>query len=197
MREVPKPIYRLHWPRLPHNLRQHVLIIILNKDIIKMRLSPSVLLFVIIIFGCIQAPHKIMSPINDNELAPYLKKGTASIVGQAYRKLGWHDVKYGSGDTIYLMPVCAYTSEFILGVLSVKREETIDHRLIPYVRKTVVGSEGHFAFLKLPAGSYYVMTVINWEGASGYKGSLAVTSGVAYKLVSVSKGEHVKVIVTN
>lgn len=139
-----------------------------------------------------------MSPLNENELAPYLKKGTASIVGQAYRKLKGHEVKYGAGVFIYLMPVCGYTSEFIGGVSSGQRDETIDHRLNAYIRKTVGDGEGRFQFTDLPAGSYYIMTIIKWEGGAGYKGSLEKTSGVAYRQVSLSEGEQkVKVIVTN
>lgn len=162
-----------------------------------MKLSLAVLLFVILLFGCIQSPDKIMSSLNENELALYLKKGTASIVGQAYRKTKGREVKYGAGVFIYLMPVCSYTSEFIKGVSTGQRDETIDHRLNAYIRKTVGDAEGRFEFLNLPAGSYYVFTVINWEGGAGYKGSLERTSGVIYRPVSVSEGEKVKVIVTN
>lgn len=160
------------------------------------------LLLIFIMLGC--APkttpvYHIETPFSEDEFIPYAKKGTASIIGQAFMKTKGGDIKYAAGNYILLLPVTQYTTEIIRIALEEKVEEggSIDNkdpRLIKYAKKTMADAEGKFEFNNIPSGEYYVWTAIKWQVPS--QSGLRRTGGNISKRIRVKEGEKVKVILT-
>lgn len=161
-----------------------------------MKLKLSLFISISLFLGCLPGPHQITTPLNENELAPYSKKGSAIIIGQAFLKTRGGDVRYGAACPIYLLPATRYTDDLMRGIVQERKIGTIDQRLNNYVRKTIGDGEGRFEFDNLPTGRYYLLTEIKWEVPTGYKYSLESTGGVAFAEVSIREGQKVKVILT-
>lgn len=142
--------------------------------------------------GCATPVHQIKTPFNEQDFAPYSKKGTASIVGQAFLKTRGGEVRYGAGNTVALFPSTAYTQE-ITQNLGFDMPNYNDGWK-KYIRKIMADGSGNFEFSEIPAGDYYLETEIFWEVPGKY--GLQRTGDVVRKVVKVTEGEKLKVILT-
>jgi hypothetical protein len=161
-----------------------------------MRIAWLVSMATVLVFaaGCVSTSkaNRYETPLDLEPFAPYAQEGTASIRGQAYLESPTGEVKYAVRDEIVLVPVTDYTREwFDRGVVQGENVPPLDPRVGPYFRLSETTGEGKFAFLDLPAGSYYVVTDINWESQQGQ-----VVGGTAYAEVTVAAGENAEVAVT-
>jgi hypothetical protein len=159
----------------------------------------SIALFsiIIIVCGCAGTPViQVNTPFTEDEYLPYTKDGTGNIKGQAFLKTKSGDVKYGAGNTIYLIPNTSYTKELMDKAIEKCGGFTtnMDYRLNKYIKTTIADGEGRFEFLKLPPGDYYVGCQVAWQYATRY-GAMP-TGGNIVKPANVKEGESVKVILT-
>jgi hypothetical protein len=152
------------------------------------------LIFAIALSGCTRT-HTMITVFNEQEFAPYAKKGTSSIVGQAFQKTRGGEVRYGAGETVLLIPVTSYSKELWHASLPGNAPApNFDARLKNYIREVTADGMGNFEFNEIPAGEYYVECSIFWEVAGPY--GMEQTGGVAKKQVKVIESEKLKVILT-
>ena len=152
---------------------------------------------VLLSYGCVFTPTTRTVMFNEDEFRPYAEKGTAIITGDAFLKTRGGEIRKGAGNTIYLMPVTAYTGEWIahISMYSYLQIAPPDPQYFKYEKTTTADSDGRFEFTDLPAGQYYVATKIVWEVPSG-GGGLSETGGWTSAKVQVALGEKKKVVVT-
>lgn len=128
---------------------------------------------------------------DESEYRPYDQEGTSTICGQAFLKTRGGIVKFAAGNQITIDPVTSYSSESLqLGTLSGMQLTPSDQRADTYTRFTRADGTGNFCFRKLPAGRYYVFTLIMWDTG------ITSTGGWVHLNVPVRKGKTVKVILT-
>ena len=136
----------------------------------------------------IRAPPHV--PFNESEFAGYGAPGSASVSGQLVVSI--EGTSYiGSGSSITLVPVTAYTQEMVdrelgNGALLV----SADRRLKQYVRKTRADSNGNFTFQQVPAGQYFV------AGLAGYTDITNDNTYVyqwGFERVAVAKGQNIRI----
>jgi hypothetical protein len=160
-----------------------------------MKIKFYLLFSLAIIIGCTPVI-QVSSPFMEDELAPFTKDGTSTIYGQAFLKTKGGDIKYGAGETIYLIPSTTYTKE----LMSKAAEKgggffaNADPRIKQYIRTTTADGEGRFEFINLPKGDYYLGCRIVWKVATGY--GLAPTGGNIVKFVSLKGNDKAKIILT-
>jgi hypothetical protein len=162
-----------------------------------MRIGLGCLLTVFFLFGCTKPAYHIQATFAEDEFAPYAKKGTATVVGQAFLKTKGGEVKYAAGNKVVLLPVTSYTTEAVTAgtVEQYAKFENLDPRLKKYMKESMADGEGRFEFKDIPPGNYYVFTHIIWQVAGPY-GSLQTTGGNISTTITVSDGEKVKVVLT-
>lgn len=138
---------------------------------------------------------------NEDDLAPYAGKGNSSIVGEAFLRTRGGNVKKGAGETVWLVPSVAYTSEYVNKEVLPGQKLTppLDKRVYKYMRTTKADSEGRFRFDQIQPGEYYVYALIMWSipsvGSGGYVGSRP-TGGFAFTTVKANANEQASVVVT-
>ena len=130
---------------------------------------------------------------NEKEFFAYRAKGRGSAAGQVFLRAASGKAVTQAGASIYLIPIASYTRswfdkhvrdtscpsksgastsealtahaspvECLRGALD---QLLTDKRLIPYLRATRANPTGHFWFTKVPAGRYYVVSLL--EGSGG------------------------------
>src|SRR3989339_406044 len=136
------------------------------------------LLTIFLLFGCTKPAFNIQTTFTEDELAPYAKNGTATVVGQAFLKTQGGNVKYAAGNKITLMPVTSYTTEIVTAATSetYSKIDNLDPRFGKYRRDSLADGEGRFVFNDIPSGNYYVLTHLTWKVPGPY-GSLLSTGG--------------------
>ncbi len=130
---------------------------------------------------------------NEKELFAYRAKGRGSAAGQVFLRAPSGKAVTQAGALIYLIPMVSYTrywfdkhvrdyscplksgassSEPLMAqespvecLRAVMAQLLTDKRLIPYLRATRANPTGHFWFTKVPAGRYYVVSLL--EGSGG------------------------------
>lgn len=131
---------------------------------------------------------------NEKDLFPYKPKGQGGAVGQVFLGLPSGKAITQAGASVYLIPAVPYTrlwfdrnvrtnaclsksqtapSEATPAPVSnsdcihaVMTQLLAEKRLIPYLRITRANPTGHFWFTKIPAGRYYIVSVLEGNGGS-------------------------------
>ena len=156
------------------------------------------------ITGCVAKPiPKLTNQFNEQDFAPYAKKGTASIIGQAFLKTRGGEVRYGAGDTIFLFPSTPYTREMqhfthheITNRVTI---ENVDKRWRDYIKKITADGSGNFEFSDIPAGEYFLECALFWEVPKSCYGcaGLEETGDVLRKQIKITEGEKLKIMLTD
>lgn len=149
---------------------------------------------------------------NEKELLAYKPKGHGTLAGQAFLGASSGKAVTQAGAPVHLIPVTKYTRYwFEHGVRATVcsspgdpaapdaaaaphqpvncahealRQLEADKRLHPYLRTTRANPTGHFWFTKVPAGRYYIISVI--EGSSQKEDGPA---GIAWLTVDLDASE--------
>lgn len=132
--------------------------------------------------------------LNEKELFPYKSKGHAAAAGQVFLSSLSGKAFTQAGVSIYLIPTVSYTRYWFdrnvrVNICSAKHDNSpsenatavgspstdclhhilaqllTDKRLLPYLRTTRANPTGHFWFTKIPAGRYYIVSLL--EGGNG------------------------------
>ena len=133
------------------------------------------------------------SAFNEKELFAYKAKGHGSAAGQVFLRAVSGKAVTQAGASIVLIPISSYTrawfdkqvresacpskggpssteaataqSSVVECLRTVMDQLLTDKRLLPYLRVTRANPTGHFWFTKVPAGRYYVVSLL--EGSGG------------------------------
>jgi hypothetical protein len=131
-------------------------------------------------------------PPNEKELLPYKSKGRAAAAGQVFLSSPSGKAFTQAGVSIYLIPTVSSTRQWFdrnvrVNSCSAQHETSsentptavsltdclrhnlaqvlTDRRLLPYLRTTRANPTGHFWFTKVPAGRYYIVSLL--DGGQG------------------------------
>jgi len=152
---------------------------------------------------------------NEKELFAYKQKGRSTLAGQAFLASPSGKAITQAGSQVHLVPITPYTRHWFdhnVRTTSCSATETpaspesvtaaprtptdcphealtklqTEKRLAPYLRTTRANPTGHFWFTKIPAGRYYVVSLI--EGSSGTHKEEQLT-GLAWLILDLDAGE--------
>jgi hypothetical protein len=149
---------------------------------------------------------------NEKEFAAYKQKGHGALVGQVFLGASSGKAITQAGVPVHLIPVTKYTRYWFDHSVRVTacsspgdppsgdtpsatrqplncayealRQLEMDKRTLPYLRTTRANPTGHFWFTKIPAGRYYIVSVI--EGSSQKEDGPA---GIAWLNIDLEAGE--------
>ena len=164
-------------------------------------LSCSVLMAALLTVACSTPPSPRQASFDPQEYAPYAKAGHGTITGQVSLKNVDGAVTSGGGcKEVFLEPVTSYSSEWI--ERAVMRNETLsapDSRAITYRRTTSTDGLGNFRFDKLPAGSYYVSCMMQYDRwiMTGQRPTMFLENVWIHSRVDLDHGEHGKVFLAH
>ncbi len=160
---------------------------------------------------------------NEKELLTYKAKGPGTLTGLVFLAASSGKAVTQAGVPVHLIPMTPYTrywfdhnvrasscaaisepapvdstassrpasdcSQDALGQLLMER------RLLPYLRTTRANPTGHFWFTKIPAGRYYIVSVIE-GGKGGHQDD--PSTGIAWLTLELEPGEKAtNLVVTN
>lgn len=155
-------------------------------------------LMFLFLIGCVTTQPTIQRiPFPSDEYSKLEVSGTSIIKGQAFLKTRAGDVKTAAGNEVLLNPVTSYSNQwyeenYIKGRLLTE----INPKMFQYVKKKIADAEGRFIFKDVPAGEYYLTTVVTWEAPVGYNGSLVRQGGHISEKISVKDKDELDIILT-
>ena len=115
--------------------------------------------------GCQTQPEvTINTPITAAELAPYKKRGTATIVGRAVLKGEKTGIATCRGHQVLLTPAVAYNRQMVAAMRAGNKPVAGPQvgSSEAYWRKTVCDAQGRFRFYNVPAATWYVSIPVHW-----------------------------------
>ena len=161
-------------------------------------------------------PAKTAQPpaLNERDLLAYKQKGKGTLAGQAFLVSPSGKAITQAGAPVHLIPITPYTRHWFdhnvrttscsateapasAENATVPRTPTecpqealtklqAEKRLAPYLRTTRANPTGHFWFTKIPAGRYYIVSLID-EGAGPRQEERLV--GLAWLTIELDAGE--------
>ncbi len=152
---------------------------------------------------------------NEKDLFPYKQKGRSTLTGQAFLASPSGKAIIQAGAPVHLIPITSYTRHWFdhnVRTTSCSATETpaspdsittapraptdcpqealtqlrMEKRLTPYLRTTRANPTGHFWFTKIPAGRYYLVSLID-EGVEPRQEKRMV--GLAWLTIELDAGE--------
>ncbi|MBK9306869.1 MAG: hypothetical protein IPM58_07240 [Nitrospira sp.] len=152
--------------------------------------------------------------LNEKELFSYKPKGRGAATGQVFLSSPSGKAVTQAGVPVYLIPRIAHTRDWFNryvrvtacpphSVVSFPDNSAVpapsgdclrdvlsqlltEKRLVPYLRTTRANPTGHFWFTKLPAGRYYIVSLL--EGGSGAHQDVS-QGGIAWATLELDTGE--------
>ncbi len=108
-------------------------------------------------------------PFPEAEYAALAKTGDATVKGVIYVITPGGQKIYGKETRLYLNPVTSYSTQWYKeSYLGGAKMSKVDPRLFNYLRFTTSDETGHFEFLNVPSGSYYLIGVVKCGTECGY-----------------------------
>ena len=160
--------------------------------------------------------------LNEKDLAAYKQKGRGTLAGQVFLGSLSGKAITQAGIPVHLIPVNSYTRYWFDrnvrttgcisnddptandGLMSRQQADCVrdglaqfltEKRLLPYLRTTRANPTGHFWFMKIQAGRYYLVSLI--EGGSGSHQDERA-AGIAWLTIDLEAGEKAtNLVVTN
>jgi hypothetical protein len=162
------------------------------------------------------SPAKTAQPpvFNEKDLFAYKQKGRSTLAGQAFLVSPSGKAITQPGAPVHLIPITPYTRHWFdhnVRTTSCSATDTpastetataprtptdcaretltllqTEKRLTPYLRTTRANPTGHFWFTKIPAGRYYIISLIE-EGAGAHKDEQF--AGLAWLVLELDAGE--------
>ena len=162
------------------------------------------------------SPAKTVQPqaLNEKDFFPYKQKGRSTLAGQAFLSSPSGKAITHAGAPVHLIPITPYTRYWFDHNVKTTSCSTIEtptspesatsphsqtdcpqealtrlqteKRLAPYLRTTRANPTGHFWFTKIPAGRYYLVSLIE-EGSGPHKDEQL--TGLAWLTIELDAGE--------
>ena len=163
-------------------------------------------------------PAKTAQPpiLNEKDFFPYKQKGRGTLAGQAFLVSPSGKAITQAGASVHLIPITPYTRHWFdhnvrmtscsTADTPANTESTVaprtptdcahealtrlqtEKRLVPYLRTTRANPTGHFWFTKIPAGRYYIVSLIE-EGSGAHQDEQL--AGLAWLTIDLDAGEKV------
>lgn len=163
-------------------------------------------------------PAKTPQPpiLNEKDLFSYKQKGRSSLAGQAFLVSPSGKAISQAGAPVHLIPITPYTRYWFdhnIRATSCSATDTpaspesvtaprsptdcarealtrlqMEKRLAPYLRTTRANPTGHFWFTKIPAGRYYIVSLIE-EGSGAHQEERL--TGLSWLAIELDPGEKV------
>ncbi|THJ20498.1 MAG: hypothetical protein CAF45_014695 [Nitrospira sp. CG24E] len=158
--------------------------------------------------------------LNEKDLSPYKQKGRSTLAGQAFLGLPSGKAVTQAGALVHLIPITPYTRYWFdrtvrAPVWSTTGTSTVpestpatstladcahealsrlrmEKRLAPYLRATRANPTGHFWFTKIPAGRYYIISLIEGDRERAKEEQFV---GLAWLILDLEAGEKVSNLV--
>ena len=156
-----------------------------------------------------------LSPsLNEKDFFPYKQKGRGTLAGQAFLASPTGKAITQAGSPVHLIPITPYTRHWFAhnvnttscsatdppspaeGAIAPRSLSDCAHdaltrlrtekRLAPYLRATRANPTGHFWFTKIPAGRYYIVSLIE-EGSGTHQNEQL--AGLAWLAIEIDVGE--------
>ncbi|MBK5283584.1 MAG: hypothetical protein JJE16_16055 [Nitrospiraceae bacterium] len=153
--------------------------------------------------------------LSEKDFFPYKQKGRGTLAGQAFLVSPSGKAITQAGAQVLLIPTTPYTRHWFdhnIRTTSCSAPDTpaspenaaatprtptdcpqealtrlqIEKRLTPYLRTTRANPTGHFWFTKIPAGRYYIVSLIE-EGSGAHKEEQL--AGLAWLTIELDAGE--------
>ena len=126
------------------------------------------------------------------ESAPYMKKGSASISGVVGIETASGTVTPPGGTQVYLTPATTLANER-LQKYAIGKNELPEHRQAELLWMSRTDPQGRFQFKNLPAGEYILACQVAWSPPGDPSDR---RSDIAYARVRLAPGESVTATVT-
>jgi len=108
-------------------------------------------------------------PFPVDEYATLPKTGEATVSGVIYLQTSGGKKIYGRNTRLYLNPVTSYSTQWYKeSYLGGAKMSKVDPRLFNYLKFTTSDENGHFEFVNVPSGSYYLIGVVKCGGECGF-----------------------------
>lgn len=161
-----------------------------------------------------EPPPSTAPALNEKDLFPYKPKGRATVSGQVFLGTPSGKAFTQAGVPVHLIPRIHYTRHWfdghVRGSACTSKTDSpspdqdgaplstmdclrgalsqllTEKRLAPYLRATRANPTGHFWFTKIPAGRYYLVSLV--EGGSGTHQDERA-GGIAWAMVDLDVGE--------
>lgn len=159
----------------------------------------------VILAGCVaSAPKKVVSlqtAFNADEVAWFQTKGTATISGNALLLTQGGVPRTCAGREVTLFPAGAYakermqgfygsTTQGFIGAYSQQVEMENNPAYLAVGATAICDSQGNFEFKQLPAGEYFLTTLVLWRVNYQWQGGRLMQG---FKL---REGENKKIVMT-
>ena len=159
----------------------------------------KVLLSLGLAIGCqIQArPREVLEriPFPAEEYEALTSTGTGAVSGQAFLRTRGGEVKTAAGSEVILNPVTTYSEQWWDEAFIGGSDLTApDPRYGEYWRAKTVDAQGSFRFDRVPAGEYFITTVVFWEAPTAY--GLQPQGGRVAERISVTNDAVTEVMLT-
>ena len=145
----------------------------------------------LILASATRQPVQIKTTFDPLEHNVYTQPGESSIKGQGFLRQQGGGVVTCAGSEVLLMPVTSYFREVVMHFRAGNTPQiakNIDQ--IAARKRGQCDAQGNFSFSQLPAGSWFVMTQVNWVVSSNEQG------GRLIREVYLSKNETIQVLLT-
>lgn len=136
----------------------------------------------------------IAAPFDEGAMGFILKRGSASITGQASLQQPDGKAATAAGAQVELLPATPYTQEVAAKMAGGQTQAEANARLRPFARLTRTDAAGTFQFFGLPAGSYLTLFPFRLE-ASG-DNETPPRSGALWREVRVPEGGQARVVLS-
>ena len=151
-------------------------------------------------FGC--APIEVATPFDTKEVSFVTRAGSAVVDGQAFLRQRGGGVVTCAGSGVALIPAGGYATEYFTKAFG-RREggiagpltgapSTVSPDFTKYVLKSQCDAGGNFAFSRVPAGEYYIMSQVTWTVGD----NIFPEGGVVGKRIRVTAGSRQRVLLT-
>jgi hypothetical protein len=141
-----------------------------------------------------QAPAPRQAAFIEAEYEPYLRPGNGVVTGQVLLHTLAGEVRFGAGREVYLNPVTTYSTEWwTKAVIGGRELQDGDARARRYERLEIADRNGRFTFSDLPAGEYYLLSLVPGDVPVGDPGGSATHGERVGRRVLVSEGSRVEI----
>lgn len=125
------------------------------------------------------------------------RTGNGAVHGQVIMRTAFGP-RFGAGETVYLHPVTSYSTFWYQNrVLDRRRLAEPDPRLDTHIISTTADGSGAFRFDRVPAGDYYLASMVRWSEPGQYVGTIDTRQRLIAERVTVSVDNDLRHILTN